>query len=70
MIQRPGIPSIDQAIDRPIRTVLSALKENAEIANGTRPGPDAWRKRSASLEMLVTLGLITEDQAKSVAQDP
>lgn len=69
-IERPGIPAVDQAIERPVRMVLMALKENVEISNGVRTGPDAWRKRAVSLEMLVTLGLVTEDEAKSVAQDP
>lgn len=73
-IKRPGIPSIDQMIDRNIRMPLMAMKENIEIANGIRSGTDAnqdgWKRRSVTLDMLVKLGIITEQQARSVWQEP
>lgn len=72
-IKRPGIPAVDAAIPESTRRVLMALKENVEIANGQRSGTgvnqDAWRRRSVTLEMLVKLGVITEQQARSVWQE-
>lgn len=72
-IRRPGIPSIDPAVDPRIRPVLLALKENAEIANGVRTGTnanqDGWKRRSVTLEMLVKLGVITEQEARSIYQE-
>lgn len=73
-ITRPGIPAVDQKIDTPVRRVLMALKENVEIANGVRTGTAAdeegWKRRSVTLGMLINLGLITEEQARTVWQDP
>jgi hypothetical protein len=69
-IKRPGIPHPDPTIHVSTRKVLLALKENAEIANGQRAGPDAWQRRSVTLAMLVKLGVVTEEQARSVWQEP
>jgi hypothetical protein len=73
-ILRAGIPAIDQTIDPKIAKVLMALKENVEISSGMRGGNDPnqqnWKRRSASLGMLVDLGVITEEQARSVWQEP
>jgi len=62
-----GIPHVDLTVDAKIRTVLVALKENQEVAQGLRGGNDAWRKRACTLEMLVELGVITEAQARGLA---
>lgn len=70
MIKRPGIPGIDHSIPQDVRKPLAAIKENIEIANGIRSGPDAWMRRSVTLGMLVKLGVITEEQARSVWQEP
>lgn len=73
-IKRAGIPAIDQALDPRIVKPLMALKENVEISSGMRGGNNAnqdnWKRRSASLGMLVDLGVITEAQARAVWQDP
>jgi len=74
VLKRPGVPAVDQAISKPVRDVLMALKENAEIANGIRTGTavneDGWKRRSVTLGMLIKLGVITEEQARSVWQEP
>lgn len=67
---RPGIPAVDLKTDHNTRKVLMALKENVEIGNGIRSGPDAWVRRNVTLGMLIKLGLITEEQARSVWQEP
>jgi hypothetical protein len=73
-IKRQAIPSIDMAIDPRIRPVLAAMKENLEIASGMRgdnnANQDNWKRRSVTLGMLIKLGVITEEQARSVWQDP
>jgi len=73
-IKRPGVPAIDLSIPEPVRRVLMSLKENTEIANGQRSGTDAnqdaWKRRSVTLDMLIKLGVITEQQARSVWQEP
>ena len=73
-IRRPGIPSVDAAIDPRVRPVLMALKENVEIANGVRtgtnPNQEGWKRRSVTLEMLVSLGVITEQEARRIYQEP
>jgi len=73
-IRRPGIPAVPLSIDGKVRPLLMALKENAEIANGIRSGtgPDqeGWTRRSVTLGMLIKLGVITEEQARSVWQEP
>lgn len=74
MIKRPGIPAVDQRIEKSIRDVLMPMKENIEIANGVRAGTaaseQAWKRRSVTLDMLIKLGVITEEQARSVWQEP
>lgn len=71
---RPGIPAVDLAVDPKLRKVVMAIKENIEISNGIRAGTgvneDAWKRRTVSLHMLIKLGLITEEQARSVWQEP
>ncbi len=73
-IKRAGIPSVDASMDPKVFKVLMAIKENIEIASGMRgqnnANQDNWKRRSVSLGMLVDLGVITEQQARSVWQDP
>lgn len=73
-ITRPGIPAIDQKIETPVRRVLMAMKENIEISNGIRAGTSAddqaWKRRSVTLDMLIKLNVITEQEARSVWQEP
>lgn len=70
MIKRPGIPAVAKSTEPNTQKVLMALKENVEIGNGIRSGPDAWLRRNVTLGMLVKLGVITEEQARSVWQEP
>lgn len=73
-IKRAGIPAVDARIDPNVYKVLAPLKENVEIALGMRGGAtanqDGWKRRSCTLGMLVTLGVITEEQARSIWQEP
>jgi len=73
-LSRPGIPAIDTAVDPKLRKAVMAIKENIEISNGIRAGTNmedlGWQRRTVSLYMLVKLGIITEEQARSVWQDP
>lgn len=73
-IRRPGIPAIPPETDQHVRRVLMALKENVEIANGVRTGTslaqDGWKQRSVTLGMLVKLGVVSENDAHSVAEEP
>lgn len=77
-IRRPGIPAIDPNLPLGLQQVLQPLKENIEIAHGLRSkgrqvggtGYDGWDRRSVTLGMLVKLGVITQEQAISVWQDP
>lgn len=73
-IRRPGLPSVPQSVDPKVRVLLMALKESTEIANGVRTGTgqnqDGWMRRSVTLGMLIKLGLVTEEQARSVWQEP
>lgn len=73
-IRRPGLPSVPQSVDPKVRTLLMALKENVEISNGVRtgtgPNQSGWMRRSVTLGMLVKLGLVTEEQARTVWQEP
>lgn len=73
MIKRPGIPALDHSIDPKVRKTLAAIKENIEISNGIRTGTgvneNGWKHRTVSLNMLVKLGVITEEQARSVWQE-
>lgn len=72
-IRRPGIPAVDSSVDSRLRPLLMALKENVEIANGIRTGTNAnqegWKQRNVTLEMLIKLGLISEQEARSVYQE-
>lgn len=74
MIKRPGIPAVAHTVDPQIRKVLVAVKENIEISNGIRAGTgvneSAWKRRAVTLNMLIELGIITEEQARSVWQEP
>ena len=65
----PGIPSIDLAVQKEIRDVISPIKEIIEIREGIRKGANAYLRRNVNLGMLIKLGLITEEQARSVAND-
>ena len=73
-IKRAGIPSVDNSVDPKIRQILVALKENVEISAGMRGQGDAnqenWTRRSVTLGMLIKLGVLTEEEARSVWQDP
>jgi hypothetical protein len=73
-IKRAGIPAIDTSIPMNLRVPLQAIKENIEIASGMRGGGVNgdlnWTRRSVTLGMLIKLGIITEQQARSVWQDP
>jgi len=73
-IRRAAVPHIDISIDPKIRGVLNALKENVEIANGMRGDNNVnqqnWKRRSVTLDMLIKLGVITEEEARSVWQEP
>lgn len=73
-IKRPGIPSIDTTIDPKISRVLMPMKENIELAAGMRgrnnANQDNWKRRSVTLEMLISLGVITEEEARSVWEMP
>lgn len=78
-LRRPGIPAVDPNLPLSLQQILQPLKENAEIAHGLRSkgtqvgqgvGYEGWSRRSTTLGMLVKLGIITEEQAKSVWQDP
>lgn len=73
-MKRPGIPALDHSVDPKVRKVMAAIKENIEISNGQRAGTavddSGWKRRTVSLNMLVKLGLISEEQARSVWQEP
>lgn len=73
-MQRPAIPAVDLSIDQKIRSVLMPVKANIEISNGVRSGvgvnQDGWKQRSVTLEMLINAGVITEEQARSMYQEP
>lgn len=73
-MKRPGIPAVPHTVDQNVRKALAALKENVEISNGIRTGTavdeGGWRRRTVSLNMLIKLGIITEEQARSVWQEP
>ena len=73
-MKRPGIPAIDQKVDPKLRKAIMAIKENVEISNGIRTGTavdeSGWKRRTVSLNMLIKLGLISEEQARSVWQEP
>lgn len=73
-IRRAAIPHVDLAVDPRVRGVLNALKENVEIANGMRGdnnvNQENWKRRSVTLGMLIKLGVITEEEARSVWQEP
>lgn len=77
-IRRPGIPAIDPNLPLGLQQVLQPIKENIEISQGLRSkgaqvggsGFDGWKRRSVTLEMLVQLGIITQEQAISVWDMP
>jgi hypothetical protein len=58
--------------DPATQRMLGAIKQNIDIMNGvvggTSANQDGWKQRSVTLEMLIELGVITEQQARSVAQ--
>jgi hypothetical protein len=70
--KRPGIPQIDQSIPQNIAKVLGPLKEHAEIAQGIRSkgtsgaGYEGWKRRSVTLGMLVSAGVISEAKAREL----
>jgi len=75
MLRRPGLPAVDPNLPQPLREFLQAVKENIEIANGVRSagrqvgsgvGFAGWSRRSVTLGMLVSSGLLTEAQAKNL----
>jgi hypothetical protein len=73
-IRRAGIPAVDASMDPKVYKVLMAVKENIEIASGMRGqnnvNQENWKRRSVTLGMLVDLGVITEQEARTVWQDP
>lgn len=73
-MQRPGIPAVDLTIDSKVRSVLMPMKENIEILNGVRSGVGVnqagWKQRSVTLEMLINAGVVTEEQARLMYQEP
>ena len=70
--KRPGIPQIDSSIPQNIAKVLAPLKEHAEIATGTRSsgasgvGYAGWKRRSVTLGMLISAGVLTEAKAREL----
>jgi hypothetical protein len=50
--------------------VLAAVKQNIDIMNGvvggTSANQDGWRQKVVTLDMLINLGLITEQQARNL----
>ena len=69
--KRPGIPQIDPSIPQNIAEVLAPLKEHAEIAQGVRSkgtssGYPGWKRRSVTLGMLVSAGVISEAKAREL----
>lgn len=65
MAQRPGIPQPDPNLPHSVRAILGPVKENIDIANGLAD----WNRQFVSLEMLVRLQIITEQQARAIAKN-
>ena len=71
----PGIPSVPSNTDAATYAFLSAVKENVEIREGVRRAGvavgdgsnfDGWRRRAVTLGMLVSVGVLSEAQAKQL----
>lgn len=62
--QRPGIPAVTN-LSNELTRVLQPMKENIDISNGLAD----WQRQSVSLGMLVSVGVLTEQQAKQIARN-
>jgi hypothetical protein len=61
--RKPGIPQIPPGLPQETARVLVALKEHVEVAQGVR---GEYRDRYVTIGMLVSLGIITEQQARQL----
>lgn len=61
---RPGVPQVPQQVNQETHRFLGALKEHVEVAQGVRGN---YRDRGVTLGMLISGGIITDEQARKLA---
>lgn len=62
---RPGVPQVPQAVDQETHRFLGAIKEHVEVAQGVR---GEYKARGVTLGMLISAGIITDEQAYRISK--